>query len=182
MKFHLNEKVAFLNESGFASIKSISNSNILIEDEFGFERYVLSSQLVKIMIDDYDIPTSAKYFDKDNIAPKKIKKHSNKKRVKETVNSDVWEIDLHLENLPQDILKSPDTHYIDMQMKALRYFLERVKKNRVKKFIVIHGVGDGILKDQVISYLSRFESYKLQDGDSSKYGKGATQVIVSFEY
>ena len=86
---------------------------------------------------------------------------------------------MHIEKLPIEIINTPSLHYIEMQMKALRYFLEKVKINRVKRFVVIHGVGDGILKDEVRSYLSKLDIYKLNEADKSKYGNGATQVIVS---
>jgi dsDNA-specific endonuclease/ATPase MutS2 len=180
MKFHLNERVAFLNEIGYAVIKSISNSKITIEDEHGFERQVHATELVKIIIDEFTIEIPNEKIQIDRGIQKRNKVPSKKEKKKQTNSNNNWEIDLHLENLPNEILSSASLHYIEMQMKALRYFIEKVKKNRIKSFIVIHGVGDGILKDEVMTYLSRYDSFKFSAADGSIYGRGATQVTVMY--
>lgn len=180
MKFHLNERVAFLNEKGYAVIKSISNSRITVEDEHGFERQVQASEIVKIFIDEFTVAIPNEKIQID-LGFQKINRGAPKKeKKKQIVLNNNWEIDLHLENLPDEILSSGSLHYIEMQMKALRYFIEKVKKNRVKSFIVIHGVGDGILKDEVMTYLSRYDSFKISAAEGSIYGRGATQVTVMY--
>ncbi len=179
MKFHLNEKVAFLKEKGYAIVKSVSNSQIIVEDDHGFERQVQAIELVKIITEDFQVDSNfVKLEEEPNYRTAKKKQDLNQKK-KQSNYIDKWEIDLHIEKLPIEIINTPSLHYIEMQMKALRYFLEKVKINRVKRFVVIHGVGDGILKDEVRSYLSKFDIYKLNEADKSKYGNGATQVIVS---
>ena len=180
MKFHLNEKVTFLNEKGYAIVKSISNSKITIEDEYGFERHVQAFELVKIIVEDFNIEIPSEKIEADRGFHKKHQGKSKKEKKRQTLPNENWEIDLHLENLPDEILSSASLHYIEMQMKALRYFIEKVKTNRVEQFVVIHGVGDGILKDEVISYLARFESFKVSDADISRYGRGASQVMITY--
>jgi hypothetical protein len=180
MKFHLNERVSFLNEKGYAIIKSISNSKITIEDEYGFERDVQAIDLVKIVYENFDTELPDEKIIGDSEIRKKSKIQSKKKKQKQSLSNTFWEIDLHLENLPHEILNSSSLHYIEMQMKALRYFIEKVKKNQVKSFVVIHGVGDGILKDEVIAYLSRYESFQISNANPSTYGRGATQVKVNY--
>lgn len=182
MKFHLNEKVAFLREKGYAVVKSISNTKITVLDDDGFERQVQASELVKIIADDFRFEEnifqlSEKDQSKTQKEPKVLK---SKKR--HAVKIDLWEIDLHVEKLPDEILSTPSLHYIELQMKALRHFLEKVKTNRINHFTIIHGVGDGILKSEVLNYLSKFEHFKIGIADHSKYGNGATKVNVDNSY
>ncbi len=178
MNFHLNERVAFLREKGYAIVKSISKNKIVVLDDDGFEHNVRANELVKIISDDFIIETKlARHSDKDN-CKKKYEPNVKKQKKKQGEIFDFLEIDLHIEKLPDEILNTPSLHYIDLQMKALRHFIEKAKKNRISYFVVIHGVGDGILKNEVLSYLSKFEYFKIGVADHTKYGNGATKVLI----
>ena len=67
MNFHLNERVAFLREKGYAIVKSISKNKLIVLDDDGFERNVHVDELVKIIADDFFIETKlAQHSEKDN--------------------------------------------------------------------------------------------------------------------
>jgi hypothetical protein len=182
MKFHLNERVAFLREKGYAIVKSISNTKLVVLDDDGFERYVYADELVKIIADDFLIETKLSQLSEKDNYEKECKPKVEKQKKNHREIADFLEIDLHIEKLPDEILNTPSLHYIDLQMKALRHFLEKVKKNRISYFVIIHGVGDGILKNEVLSYLSKFEYFKISVADHTKYGNGATKVLIDKSY
>jgi dsDNA-specific endonuclease/ATPase MutS2 len=182
MKFHLNEKVAFLREKGYAVIKSISNNTITVLDDDGFERRVQDTELVKIIVDDFQVEVNLFQFSEKDQSKKHGEPKVLKSKNKHSVKVDLWEIDLHIDKLPDEILNTPSLHYIELQMKALRHFLEKVKTNRINHFTIIHGVGDGILKSEVLNYLSKFEHFKISTADHLKYGNGATKVNVDNSY
>jgi dsDNA-specific endonuclease/ATPase MutS2 len=41
---------------------------------------------------------------------------------------------------------------------------------------VIHGIGEGVLKNEIRTYLSQQDQIEVYDADFSAYGKGATAV------
>ena len=47
-----------------------------------------------------------------------------------------------------------------------------------KKLIVIHGVGEGILREEVRKVLQFYDNVQFHDADMRKYGVGATEVII----
>ena len=52
----------------------------------------------------------------------------------------------------------------------------------IQKIIVIHGVGEGVLKEEIRSYLSKQEGLEYYDADFREYGKGATAVEIHYNY
>jgi dsDNA-specific endonuclease/ATPase MutS2 len=52
-------------------------------------------------------------------------------------------------------------------------------KNHVKRIVFIHGVGQGVLKQEVANLLKgKFKKYYFQDASFKEYGYGATMVIL----
>ena len=47
---------------------------------------------------------------------------------------------------------------------------------KIQKVVLIHGVGEGILKEELYFLLKRYENAKYYDADYQKYGMGATEV------
>ena len=56
---------------------------------------------------------------------------------------------------------------------------ERGIKNHVKRIVFVHGVGQGVFKQEVAGLLNRkFKKYYFQDASFKEYGYGATMVIL----
>jgi dsDNA-specific endonuclease/ATPase MutS2 len=49
-------------------------------------------------------------------------------------------------------------------------------KNRIPRLVLIHGVGEGVLKSELDYLLGRYDNLTFQDGNYQKYGLGATEV------
>ncbi len=89
-------------------------------------------------------------------------------------------LDLHLEELlPQDVQMSPKDA-LDFQIKSFVDGMERALANhQVKRFVAIHGVGNGRLRAEVIATLKRrWPECDMQDASFKEYGFGATMVIL----
>jgi DNA-nicking Smr family endonuclease len=61
-------------------------------------------------------------------------------------------------------------------MKEFRATFKKAKQQHIHKLIVIHGVGEGVLKNEIRTYLSQQDQIEVYDADYSEYGKGATTV------
>jgi len=93
----------------------------------------------------------------------------------------IAEVDLHIEKL-KDAYNQMSKH--DMLQYQINYFtkcLDAAIVLKFKKITFIHGVGNGYLKKHIHDIIA--ESYpgiKIQDAPLSKYGNGATEVLIPF--
>jgi DNA-nicking Smr family endonuclease len=85
-------------------------------------------------------------------------------------------LDLHLEKLP---LYSPDSGMtiLDYQLKECRKFLEEVVSKKRRSAMIIHGKGEGILKDQVIHLLGDFPQIRQY---FPKNNGGALEILLYY--
>ena len=86
------------------------------------------------------------------------------------------EVDLHIDMLcerPGDL--APHEAF-QLQMKYFRTCLNHAFENKVKKVTFIHGVGRGILKDEIMAELKKYDNIAVMDAPMRKYGVGAVEV------
>ena len=86
------------------------------------------------------------------------------------------EVDLHIDMLserPGDL--SPHEAF-EIQMHYFRLCMNHAFANKMKKVTFIHGVGHGILKDEILKELKQYDNIHYFDAPMSKYGVGATEV------
>lgn len=86
------------------------------------------------------------------------------------------EVDLHIDMIcdrPGDL--APHEAF-QMQMKYFRTCLNHAFANHVKKVTFIHGVGRGILKDEIVAELKKYDDIAVMDAPLRKYGVGALEV------
>jgi dsDNA-specific endonuclease/ATPase MutS2 len=61
----------------------------------------------------------------------------------------------------------------------MRYFrtcLNHAFENHLKKVTFIHGVGRGILRDEIMAELKKYDNIAVMDAPMRKYGAGAVEV------
>lgn len=173
--FKLGEKVGFLSEQGTAKIlEFLPNQRIRLIDNEGFEQIRAQNELITLHSLNYQLENTKVPYDKEPISKRKNMQLSvkieNKKR------TSIWEIDLHIENLLDNAKHLSNTEILLKQMNNFRNTFSKAKEKRIQKLIVIHGVGEGVLKNEIRSFLSRQEHIEYFDASYLDYGKGATEV------
>ena len=103
-----------------------------------------------------------------------------KKQVKaQTLPSELVEVDLHVNQLIDDTRGLANADMLKLQMDTFRKELDNAIGSGVKKIVFIHGVGDGVLKNELRRELGRkYSKYPYQDASFREYGFGATMVIL----
>lgn len=180
MRFKVGEKVTFLKESGYGVVKSYKNDHVaVIIDETGFEREIPINELVKIYGDqsgtisiDFDADLVEEHFDSNSSA-------NNVDDVRKY--KDYWEIDLHIHEVLESELGLTSKEMLDHQVYALRRFYRKAREKRIRKIIIIHGVGQGVLKNEVRDFLAGQAGLEVYDADFREYGKGATAVDLFYK-
>ena len=179
MRFKIGEKISFLNETGEGVVKSYVNEEIVIVlDETGFDRKILEKELVKIyneniiisdedelLNDSFEVPNAGQ------TAPRGVNKLNG-----------FWEIDLHSHMIMDSEQGLSSTQILTRQLYEFKFFYRVAREKHIHKLIVIHGVGEGILKSEVRHFLEGKEGVEFYDADFREYGKGATAIHLHYKY
>ncbi|HZJ19117.1 MAG TPA: Smr/MutS family protein, partial [Pricia sp.] len=67
---------------------------------------------------------------------------------------------------------------LNLQLETAKRQLEFAIKKRIQKVVFIHGVGEGVLKEELNYLFRRYENVKYYDAEYQKYGLGATEVYI----
>ncbi|MDG1842453.1 MAG: Smr/MutS family protein [Crocinitomicaceae bacterium] len=169
MRYILGEKVRFLDEQGTGIIKKELNSRLyIVETDYGFEIEKKIEDLVKIHSEDYSKSTLS------------IKDSPKKQFPKNSKNKN-HEIDLHLHQLIDNETSFTSHEKLLFQLTALKsYMSNKIYPKKVKEFVIIHGVGEGVLKSEIHAYLSGKSGVFFEQADFRKYGMGATKVYLKY--
>lgn len=88
------------------------------------------------------------------------------------------EIDLHIENLTNGFARIDKSEILRIQLMHFERFMDKAVRLGVPKVFIIHGMGEGKLRDIIGARLKEFpEVHKFKNEYHHKYGYGATEVI-----
>lgn len=128
---------------------------------------ILTTELDKLTDDDFQKVVKAKEKEKSGkaVAKKKL--------------SDVVEVDLHIKELLDDASGLSNREILEIQLEKVESEMKAAIKSPVKRIVFIHGLGQGVLKQEVAKLLNtKFPKYYFQDASFKEYGYGATMVIL----
>ena len=88
------------------------------------------------------------------------------------------EIDLHIQHLVEVYKDLSNSEMLQIQLKKFRTEMDHAIKNHYHKIIFIHGVGNGVLRGEILRELRNYTGILYRDAPVEKYGYGATEVIL----
>lgn len=181
-EFSPGKKVILLHESGGGVIQEITEKGLLIVlDEDGFRRKYRRNEVTLIQSEDYKIDEeqirSINEDESFSIAKHIIRKGQLTGKRKPV---DVWETDLHIEEITDSHSGWTNTEIVNKQVQEFRSFYNNARSKRVRKLVVIHGVGEGILKEEIRAILNGHDGVEFYDADFREYGKGATAIEIHY--
>ena len=165
--FKIGDRIHLKKEKRSGAIeKIISPNKFIINTSDGFSITVSSKDIVLV---DSSTNTSEAYgrffLKKDSLKDNKI--------IKKKKRSLYPEIDLHFSNIDKDYKKLNNYDIIQKQILICKEELSKAIKSNENRIVIIHGIGTGILRQEVHKIL---DEYKLRyflslDG-------GSTEVIL----
>jgi len=173
MDFKEGQRVGFLYEKGYGTVRAIRGNHATVEDEDGFDRLMLVNELVFIHSEKY--ANEDMVFSKEGGEPE-MTYRILQERTGQKKPLTVWEVDLHIEEIMESHTGLSNTEILLKQMGEFKSMFKKGKKEGIHKLIVIHGVGEGVLKNEIRTYLSQQDQIEVYDADFSEYGKGATAI------
>lgn len=162
---------------------------LILDDEFGgVVAFAKAEQITIITDDDIEITYHEselildRSFKVDRVEVKsEVPVQKGKKRKisrKKAKEIPAVEIDLHIHHLVKSERGMDAYDKLNAQMDTARYKLEWALKERIPKLVFIHGVGAGVLKNELEFLFDRYSDIKYYDADFQKYGRGATEVYI----
>lgn len=176
-KFEIGDKVAVLDDAIEGFVVAVNANEITFKTEDDFEMTYFVNELVKLQIskklDNFFSSKSLNEVLKEKSLPKKQKITPEKKSKKDDF---VLEVDLHIEKLISSTNGLTNFDMLNIQLDEVKRKVDFCIKNRLPKLVLIHGVGEGVLKTEIDYLLSRYDNLVAQEANFRKYGVGATEV------
>ncbi len=161
-KFKINP-VKFYKEKSFQP-NQFFKKNALV---YQITENILNAEVDKLT--DEDLKKVLKVKEKSSTEPNLPKKQQ----------AEIIEIDLHIHELVDNSTGLSNKEILDIQMEKVEREMRAAIQARAKRIVFIHGVGQGVLKQEIAKLLkSRFPKYIYQDASFQEYGYGATMVIL----
>jgi hypothetical protein len=164
MIWHIGQEVGILREAGVFKVCSIEKDHLLLEDENGFTYRYLKLEVV-----------SRQQISIDEITPKEILASENLGSKKVAVVKTLPFVDLHAEELSLPGHLSAHDVFL-AQISAFKHFCNIQAHSRIAKFIVIHGAGEGKLKEEIRQIVLSRSGISMHDAQWSNGAVGASRI------
>lgn len=166
MSWFVGQEVGVLREAGVFKVCSIEKDHLVLEDEIGFSYRYLKQEVV-----------ARQQINIDKIAPKDLQAKIilGSKKVEVSKERNLPFIDLHSEEL--SIPSHLSAHDVFLaQVSAFKNFCNGQAQRRNAKFIVIHGAGEGRLKQEIRQICNGKEGMSVHDAQWSNGAVGASRI------
>ncbi len=92
---------------------------------------------------------------------------------------DIIEVDLHIHELIDNTTGLNNTDMLNVQLDKFRETLEQYKSKPGQRIVFIHGKGEGVLRNAILTELKvKYPKYTCQDASFREYGFGATMITI----
>jgi len=174
--FQIGDKVETIDDVVGGTVTNVATNQITVETDDGFLLDFEPSELVKI---DGSLIKVSNYEISQIKAEKKLTKRKNRRTPKPKERSaPKMEVDLHINQLTNSTRGMTNHEMLNLQMETAKRQLEFAIRKRIQKVVFIHGVGEGVLKEELYYLFGRYENVKYYDADYQKYGLGATEIYI----
>ncbi len=182
------DRVSFLDEAGGGTVlRVLPRERVVVRTHDGFELEYPVRALVPQVIDEHEHRVTD--HQAGMIAANDVMEERRRRRTagrdlrpgktpKRPEDSSVAEVDLHLHELVEDETRLSDEEKLSYQLAYFERALEGAIRDGKRKLIVIHGVGEGVLREEVRRILQYYDTVQFHDADPRRYGSGATEVLI----
>jgi dsDNA-specific endonuclease/ATPase MutS2 len=179
MKIKIGDTVETIDDAISGIVTKISGTTISIEATDGFEFQFEPNELIH---SNSETSIEQALYDSDIDAIKR-EKETKKRTFIPTVkpkerHATKFEVDLHIHHLTKSTRSMSNYDMLNLQLDTARGQLEFAIRKRIPKIVFIHGVGEGVLRQELETLFGRYNNVKFYDADYKTYGLGATEVRI----
>jgi len=169
--FKKGDRVEVIDDNETGTVSNVDGEQITVEFEDGFTQEFQPGELIHSKPLEFDYASiSIAHIDKNPT--------SKTQKTKNSKTNYVPELDLHIHELIDDASRLSNFEILNIQLSRAKGFLEWAISKQFKKIILIHGVGQGVLKEELKTLLRRYDNVEFFDANYQKYGLGATEVRI----
>jgi dsDNA-specific endonuclease/ATPase MutS2 len=175
--FKIGDQVEGIDDTVRGVVSLVSGDDITIESDEGFKLMFSSSELIKVPNKKGIRVTN------QEVAQIKSEKEKPSKRIRPSQkpkerNAPKMEVDLHINQLVKSTKNLSSHDILNLQLDTAKRQLEFAMRQRIQKVVFIHGVGEGVLKEELYYLFRKYENVRYYDADYQNYGLGATEVYI----
>jgi Smr domain len=189
MSIAVGDEVAFLDEAGGGVVlRLVVKDRVVVRTWDGFEleypmgHLVRRERSVAYTVSDHH----AKLVAANDRLAEQVEKDKGKgasynnggRAPKKVEDPHTMEVDLHLHKLVDNEEALSDGEKLSFQLDYFERMLNMAIRERKRRLVVIHGVGEGILREEVRKVLQFYEGCRFDDADPRRYGYGATAIEI----
>lgn len=173
--FQIGDIVETIDDVIKGVVESINGEQITIVSDDGFSLDFMAKELVCISNEIRVSNSEIAEIKKGKELPKR--KKATVLRVKERT-APKMEVDLHINQLVKNPKQIGKFEMLNLQLDTAKRQLDFAISKRIQKIVFIHGVGEGVLKEELGYLFGKYDNVKFYDADYQKYGLGATEVYI----
>lgn len=175
--FKKNSFVQAIDDNFEGKVVSVRDNIIEVESSDGFVVRFRESELIpavtkedasKMGMVSHDV-----IEDKEKVSFEKKRRPASVKKQKVIPP---MEVDLHIGKLVRNPRGMSNYDILTLQIETAKRQLEFARSKKIQRVVFIHGVGEGVLKEELNYLLRQYDNLKYYDADYHKYGLGATEV------
>ncbi len=185
--------VRFLNDAGQGTITEIDweKGEAMVEDESGFSFPHPIAELVQVKSMEYEAKRYAHSQQDVQVhlerntheqALKRINRdfkllYKNELATSERRRGELMEVDLHIHHLIHSHEGMTNGEIISIQLEHFERMMRIAIKDKIRKIVFVHGVGQGVLRGEIRRMLKDYyPQCQYRDASWQQYGQGATMV------
>lgn len=184
MAFQVGDKVQILDEEGEGLITDFISVSTAVVDLDGFPFEFPITSLIKVD-EDKNVVHKANERSFDHLLTDKIYKKEQEVLMHIPMNvfdkvsrNGFPEIDLHIHELVDKPKTLTNSEMVEIQTHRLERFIQSCIDKSVSEFVIIHGVGQGVLRTEIRKVLESHGNIRFRDADFREYGAGATYARI----
>jgi dsDNA-specific endonuclease/ATPase MutS2 len=175
MQFLVGDKVRLMDDPGEGHVTAIQGDVIVAEID-GIEMSLTYNQLVKV---EFDALIRRPIERQEITAKEQLSRIEGRRKLQKLTEAQdaVYELDLHMHELLDRFDHMTNGQRLSYQMSKCRSFVREAIDRKYRRVVLIHGVGEGVLRSEIHRWLETQNKVEFHDAPYRTYGYGATEVI-----
>ncbi|MEC3965504.1 Smr/MutS family protein [Flagellimonas halotolerans] len=174
-KFSIGDRAEVLDEAIAGIVQKVDGDRVTLITDDGFPMQYAISDLVKIeghiSVTNYEVAR----IKKEKELPKRRKAPTIKPKER---SAPKMEVDLHIHQLVKSSKGMSNYDMLNIQLDTAKRQLDFAIRKRIQRVVFIHGVGEGVLKEELHYLFKKYDNVEFYDAEYQKYGLGATEVYI----
>lgn len=176
--FSIGDKVAVLDADMKGIVLKVSEKQIVIQTQDGFQMDFLPKELVKIVSEQHELSKFSDIHMQQMLKEKQLE--TPKRSFQKSPKIDklpAMEVDLHIHHLIPSTRGMSNYELLSLQLDEAERKIQFAKSKKIQRVVFIHGVGEGVLQQALVELFQKYQ-VAYYAASFQKYGMGATEIYI----